>query len=329
MRAGLSKILITGGAGFIGSAFVRQAIKARHKVIVVDKLTYAGDIKRLEGLGEKYKFYKTDICDKAKMEAIFRKEKPKLVVNFAAETHVDRSILDSKDFLGTNVFGTKVLLDIARKYEVDRLIHVSSDEVYGDIERGKFTEDSPLKPSSPYSATKAAADLLVRSYVRTFSFPAVIVRPSNNYGPWQYPEKLIPLAILKLIRKEKIPVYAKGENVREWLYVEDCARGIFEVLKHGKSGEIYNLGSGQEKNNLEVVRTIIKALGAPQDSIQFVKDRPGHDIRYSLNSQKLLKETGWRPKVKFEQGIKLTVNWCLKNKNWLLKKWANVAPLYK
>jgi dTDP-glucose 4,6-dehydratase len=329
MRKRLPKILVTGGAGFIGSALVRYILKMGPEVTVIDKLSYAGDLKRLEGLDKKYTFYKADICDYRNIESIFKRHKPSIIVNFAAETHVDRSILDSKYFLETNIFGTKILLDIARKFGVKEFIHISTDEVYGDIKKGKFSEDSSLNPSSPYSATKAAADLLIKSYIRTYSFPAIIIRPCNNYGPWQYPEKLIPLSILKIIRKEKIPVYAKGENVREWLYVEDCARGIFEILKKGKIGEVYNLGSGQEKNNLEVVKLLIKILNATGNMVQFVKDRPGHDIRYSLNSEKLRNEIGWRPKVKFEDGVKLTVNWCLKHKDWLLSKWQDIAHLYK
>ena len=329
MRKDISKILVTGGAGFIGSAFVRLALNAGCKVIVVDKLSYAGDLKRLGGLVKRYSFFKADISDSARIEPVFKTQKPSLVVHFAAETHVDRSILDSEDFLQTNIYGTKVLLDIARKFGVEKFIHISTDEVYGDIKKGKFHEGSPLNPSSPYSATKAAGDLLVKSYLRTYAFPAVIVRPCNNYGPWQYPEKLIPLAILKIIKKERIPVYARGENIREWLYVQDCARGIFEILKNGKIGEIYNLGSGQESNNLEVVRAILKILNAKENMIQFVKDRPGHDIRYSLNSKKLFDATGWKPVVKFEDGIKLTVNWCLLHKGWLMGKWKDIAHLYK
>jgi len=358
-------ILITGGAGFIGSAFVRllltrdcpeslRQLRGIHpersegpsklrglspkgtvpKLIVVDKLTYAGDLKRLQGLSPKgtvpdFKFYKADICNKNLIDSIFKKEKPEIVVHFAAETHVDRSILDSNPFIRTNVIGTQALLDLSRKYKIKKFIHISSDEIYGDIEKGKFTEDSPLKPNSPYAASKAAADLLIRSYIRTYNFPAIIIRPCNNYGPWQYPEKLIPLAILKILRNEKIPVYAQGENIREWLFVEDCAGGILEILEKGKIGEIYNLGSQREIRNIEVVKLLLKILKKDENKIEFVKDRPGHDLRYSLDSSKIFKEIGWRPKLNFETGIKLTILWCLKHKNWLLSKRKGILPLYK
>ena len=320
MRSGLFKILVTGGAGFIGSAFVRLLVRQNHRVIVVDNLTYAGDLKRLEETKRKYKFYKADICDEKHIESIVRRERPQIVTHFAAETHVDRSIVDASPFIKTNIKGTQTLLDISRKYKIKKFIHISTDEVYGEIKKGKFSEDSPLNPSSPYAASKAAADLLIKSYIRTYDFPAIIIRPCNNYGPWQYPEKLIPLAILKIIKKEKVPVYAKGENVREWLYVEDSANGIFEIFRKGKIGQIYNLGRGHEKKNIGVVKTILKILNKPESMIQFVKDRPGHDIRYSLNSKKVFAEVKWQPEVNLEEGIKFTVNWCLKHKDWLLRK---------
>ncbi len=323
------KILVTGGAGFIGSAFVRQAVKRGYKITVVDKLTYAGDLARLEEIKGKYKFYKTDICHKAEIDSIFKKEKPQAVVHFAAETHVDRSIRDASPFIKTNIQGTQILLDISLKYKIKKFLHASTDEIYGDIEKGNFSEECPLKPSSPYAASKAAADLLIRSYIRTHSFPAVIVRPCNNYGPWQYPEKLIPLAVLKILRNEKIPVYARGQNTREWLYVDDCAEGIFAVLKKGKIGEVYNLGSGQEKKNIEVVRRLLGILKADKSMIKFVKDRPGHDMRYKLNSGKIFHETGWNPKINFQEGLGITVQWFLKNKNWSLSKWNHIKPLYR
>ncbi|MFH1396926.1 MAG: dTDP-glucose 4,6-dehydratase, partial [Candidatus Omnitrophota bacterium] len=250
------RILITGAAGFIGSAFVRLLAGKGQDVIIVDNLDYAADIKRLEGAKGHYKFYKADIRDQKKIEAVFKKEKPDAVVNFAAQSHVDRSIKEPFIFTTTNILGVQVLLEASKKHAVKRFVHISTDEVYGDIEHGEFLETTPLNPSSPYSASKAAADLLVKAYQRTFNFPAIIVRPSNNYGPWQYPEKLIPLAVLKILRGEKIPVYARGENVREWLYVEDAAAGILAILKKGKVGEVYNLGSGQEKRNIEVVKAI-------------------------------------------------------------------------
>ena len=338
------KLLITGGAGFIGSAFVRlllnrdcpeslRQFRGIHpersegpsklrglSLIVVDKLTYAGDLERLKEVEGKYKFYKADICDKKYIESIFKKEEPEIIVNFSAETHVDRSILDSKAFLQTNIIGTQVLLDISRKYRIKKFIQISTDECYGEIKKGSFTEDSPLKPNSPYAASKASADLLIRSYIRIYGFPAIIIRPCNNYGPWQYPEKLIPLAILKILKNKKIPIYADGKNVREWLYVEDCAQGILQILEKGKIGEIYNLGSQEEKQNIEVVKMILKILKRDQNLIEFVEDRPGHDIRYSLDSAKVFSEIGWRPKLKFEDGLRITVQWGLKHKGWLVSK---------
>ena len=325
-RRGLSlKLLVTGGAGFIGSEFVRQAVKRDCprrglSLIVVDKLTYAGDLKRLEEIKGKYKFYKADICDKKRIDSIFSKEKPEVVVSFAAETHVDRSIQDASPFIETNIKGTQTLLDISRKYKIKKFIHISTDEIYGEIANGEFNENSPIRPNSPYAASKAAADLLVRSYIRTYNFPAIIIRPSNNYGPWQYPEKLIPLAILKILKGGKVPVYAEGKNVREWLYVEDCARGILKVLEKGRLGEIYNIGSNQEKQNIQVVRNLLRVLHTDEARIEFVKDRPGHDIRYKLDWRKITKETGWKPLIGFSEGIKKTVNWYVTNLPWLEAK---------
>ncbi|MBC8499983.1 MAG: dTDP-glucose 4,6-dehydratase [Candidatus Atribacteria bacterium] len=345
MRKRVPKILVTGGAGFIGSAFVRLLLnrdcpESLHKLqgihpersegpsklggfslIVVDKLTYAGDLARLQEVKGKYKFYKADICDKIKIEAVFKKEKPQILVNFAAETHVDRSILDPTAFIKTNVMGTQVLLDLSRKYKIKQFIHLSTDEVYGDIEKGKFNEDSPLKPNSPYAASKAAADLLIRSYIRTYGFPAIIIRPCNNYGPWQYPETLIPLAILKILRNAKIPVYGNGKNVREWLYVADCAEGIYRIFNRGRIGEIYNLGSICARQNVVVVKNLLTILGKNKSMIEFVKDRPGHDFRYSLDSSKVFRELEWRPTRSLYEGLKITVQWGLEHRKWLLSKW--------
>jgi dTDP-glucose 4,6-dehydratase len=331
MRRKLSKILVTGGAGFIGSEFVRQAVKrdcprsygiiqakgAVHKLIVVDNLTYAGDIERLREVKGKFIFYKADICDKNSIGEIFRKEKPEAVLNFAAQTHVDRSIKNALPFIETNVKGTQILLEAAIKFKIDKFIHISTDEVYGEINKGKFSEDSPLQPNSPYAASKAAADLLVKAYVRTYNLPAVIVRPCNNYGPWQYPEKLIPLAISKAIRNLKVPVYAKGDNIREWLYVSDCASAILLILKEGRAGEVYNLGSGHKERNIDVVSRILKILGKHQSLIKFVKDRPGHDFRYALDSSKIEDEIGWKSQVRFDNGLKDTVGWYLNNRTWV------------
>ena len=299
----------------MGSEFVRQAVSRGYKVIVADKLTYAGDLARLKEVEGKYKFYKADICSKKQIHSIFSQEKPDAVLNFAAQTHVDRSIRDAAPFIETNVKGTQVLLDVARKYKIKKFIHLSTDEVYGEIKKGDFSEDSPLKPNSPYAASKAAADLLIKSYIRTYNFPAIIVRPCNNYGPWQYPEKLIPLAILKIMRHQLVPVYAQGKNIREWLYVEDCAKGIMQILQKGRVGQIYNLGSNEEKQNIEVVKMILRILNKPENMIEFVKDRPGHDLRYRLDSKKVCHEINWKPEIKFEEGIKFTVQWYLKYKN--------------
>jgi len=329
MHKRLPKILITGGAGFIGSVFTRLAVKRGYQVILADKLTYAGDLKRLIEIKGRYKFYRVDISHKKQIESIFKKENPRIIVNFAAESHVDRSIRDATPFIETNILGTQVLLDAAKNYKLDKVIHLSTDEVYGEILKGQFNENSPLKPNSPYAASKAAADLLIKAYIRTYDFPAIIIRPCNNYGPWQYPEKLIPLAILKILRKEKVPVYGNGKNMREWLYVEDCAEGIFQILEKGKKGEIYNLGSGQERQNIEVVKMILEILNKKQNMIEFVKDRPGHDIRYKLHSQKSLNEIGWQPKIKLKNGLENTIYWCLEHKDWLLSKYRNIALLYK
>ena len=319
MHKKLHKILITGGAGFIGSEFTRLLADLDYKIIVVDKLTYAGDVERLRVLKNKYKFYKLDICGRGGINKIFKEERPDIVVHFAAQTHVDRSIKDATDFIETNIKGTQNLLDAAKKYRIKKFIHISTDEVYGEIKRGKFSEDSHLQPGNPYAASKAAADLLIKSYIRTYDFPAIIIRPSNNYGPWQYPEKFIPVTIVKLLDKKQVPVYGKGTNRREWLYVADCARGILKIMESGKLGEVYNLGSGIEKMNLNVAKKIIKILGSSESSIKFVADRPGHDLRYYLDSTKINK-LGWKPKTSFDKGINQTVFWYKENSQWLEPK---------
>lgn len=345
MRARLPRLLVTGGAGFIGSAFVRMVLGGgRHPAIsewrvprflrglsltIVDKLTYAADLKRLEEVKGKFTFIKADICDARRISDIFQAARPDFVINFAAETHVDRSINDASSFFKTNVCGAQVLLDCARKYAVKKFIHISTDEVYGDITKGSFREDSPLRPSSPYSASKAAADLLVSSYIRTHALPAIIIRPSNNYGPWQYPEKFIPRSVLKILQGGKIPLYADGKNVREWLYVDDCVRGILRIMDKGKIAETYNLGSREQRQNIELAKLILAELGAPKGAIKFVKDRPGHDLRYSLDSGKLYNSLGFEPKTGLKDGIKATLDWALKNKKWLFAKSKDVAKLYR
>jgi dTDP-glucose 4,6-dehydratase len=332
MRKRIPKILITGAAGFIGSAFVRQlarqGLSGKGRVIIVDKLTYAGDLKRLAEAKGKYKFYKTDICDKKQIEIIFTKEKPDIVVHFAAESHVDRSIKDATAFIETNIKGTQVLIDASRKNRIKKFIFISTDEVYGEIKNGKFSEDSPIRPNSPYAASKAAADLLVQSYIRTYGFSAIIIRPSNNYGPWQYPEKLIPLAILRILDGGKIPVYGRGQNVREWLYVNDCVRGILTIMNQGQIGQIYNLGSNQESKNIDTVKLLLETLKVSQHRFEFVPDRLGHDLRYSLDTKKLRRELGWKAQVKLPEGLKNTVAWSLMHQGWLKSKLKDINKLY-
>jgi len=313
------RILVTGGAGFIGSEFVRQAAALGAEVSVIDKLTYAGDRQRLLPLKEKVSFHKGDICDTGFLDEVFRREHPDSVVHFAAETHVDRSISDASLFVRTNVQGTHALLSAARKYAVRRFVHISSDEVYGEIRRGAFREESPLRPSSPYSASKAAADLLVMAFMRTYRFPALIVRPSNNYGPWQFPEKLIPVIIHKALHNRKVPIYARGLNRREWICVSDCAAGILCALQKGKDGEIYNLGSGHEEKNLDIAKKILAILQRPGSLIKFVVDRPGHDFRYALDSAKM-RSLGWVPKLSFAEGLSETVQWYAHHREWLAGK---------
>ncbi len=317
----MRKILVTGGAGFIGSEFVRQAVRRGFDVINVDKLTYAGDLERLKEVEDKVRFYKSDIINREFIEYIFKTEKPDIVVHWAAESHVDRSILDASPFVETNVRGTQTLLDVAKESGVELFINIATDEVYGELgESGQFFEDTPLNPNSPYSVSKASADMLGRAFYRTYGLPVITVRPSNNYGPWQYPEKLIPVVIIKALNEEPIPVYGKGENVREWLYVSDCADAVFEIIQKGKVGEVYNVGSGEERKNIDVVKSVLGILGKPESLIEFVKDRPGHDFRYSLNTEKIEREIGWKAKVKFEEGIEKTVRWYLDNLDWVMRK---------
>ena len=323
-------LLITGAAGFIGSEFIRQAIKKGYKTIAVDALTYAGDLERLSKVKDKITFYKADINNREFIEYIFQKEKPDIVVHFAAESHVDRSILDPSIFIDTNVKGTQTLLDVAKENDIKLFINIATDEVYGELgESGQFYEDTPLNPNSPYSVSKASADMLGRAYYRTYDLPVITVRPSNNYGWWQYPEKLIPVVILKALNDEPIPVYGKGENIREWLFVSDCAEAIFEIIQKGKIGEIYNVGSGEERRNIDVVKAILSILNKPESLITFVKDRPGHDFRYSLNTDKIKNEIGWKAKVKFEEGIEKTVKWYLEHLVWTNKKLKDLKDYWE
>jgi dTDP-glucose 4,6-dehydratase len=305
------KLLVCGGAGFIGSNFVRQRVALGDEVVVLDKLTYAGRPENLDGLG--VQLIHGAIEDPAKVnQAIGGVE---AIVNFAAETHVDRSISGPDAFVETNVRGSLVLLEAARTHDVARYVQISTDEVYGSIEEGSFTEESPIVPSSPYSASKAGGDLLVQSYFHTYGLETVICRGSNNYGPYQYPEKLIPLMVLNALHGDKLPVYGDGLNIRNWLYVEDFARGISHVLTHGAAGEVYNVGGPSECTNIEVVREILAQTGNDETLIEYINDRLGHDRRYSLGSEKV-RALGWQPQVDFAQGLKHTVNWYRDNTSW-------------
>ena len=318
------KILVTGGAGFIGSNFVYYELDnyPNDEVICLDKLTYAGNLETLEVAmkNPKFKFVKGDIADRAFVDELFASEKPDVVVNFAAESHVDRSIENPEIFLQTNVIGTSVLMDACRKYGNIHYHQVSTDEVYGDLPLDRpdlfFTETTPLHTSSPYSASKASADLLVQAYYRTYKLPVTISRCSNNYGPYHFPEKLIPLMIANALNDKKLPVYGKGENVRDWLYVEDHCSAIDLIIRKGKIGEVYNIGGHNERTNLEVVKTIIKELDKSEDLIEFVTDRPGHDRRYAIDPTKIHNELGWLPATKFDDGIKKTIDWYLTHKSW-------------
>ncbi len=321
-QTAIKTILITGGAGFIGSNFVRCILgSSAINVVNLDKLTYAGNLQNLEGIDQQYRsryqFVRADICDEAALEKIFSAHHFDAIVNFAAESHVDRSISGPEPFLNTNYWGTYRLLEQAKSHRI-RFLQVSTDEVYGSVPgTQKSDEDANLNPSSPYSASKAAADLLVRSYTHTFGVPSIIVRCANNYGPYQFPEKLIPLVIANCISQKPIPVYGSGSNIRDWLYVEDCCRAIYAVLIKGKDSEIYNIGEVAPRSNLEVVRSIIQAVGSSDDLISFVSDRPGHDERYAVSAEKIRSELGWRPRVDFETGLRKTIQWYSDHALWL------------
>lgn len=318
------KLIITGGAGFIGSNFIYYQLEhhPEDEFICLDKLTYAGNLSSLKGAMQQpnFKFVKGDIADRNFVYSLFEAEKPDVVVNFAAESHVDRSILEPELFLKTNVIGTGVLMDACRKYGIKRYHQVSTDEVYGDLPLDRpdlfFTETTPLHTSSPYSASKASADLLVLAYHRTYGLPVTISRCSNNYGPYHFPEKLIPLMIINALYDKALPVYGDGANVRDWLYVEDHCSAIDLIIREGREGEVYNVGGHNEKSNLDVVKIILKALGKSEDLITFVKDRPGHDRRYAIDPTKIHNELGWLPQTKFEDGIAKTIEWYLANKGW-------------
>jgi dTDP-glucose 4,6-dehydratase len=318
----MRKILVTGGAGFIGSNFVRMVLSEHPDCLVVnlDKLTYAGNLENLAGFLEhpNHRFIKGDICDGVLVERIIDEHSVDTVINFAAESHVDRSITDPKVFIETNVAGTLTLLEAARDKKLERFVQVSTDEVYGALgPEGKFTEQTPISPNSPYSASKAAADLMVKAFGHTWGVRYNITRCSNNYGPYQFPEKLIPLMINNAINDKPLPVYGDGLYVRDWLYVYDHCTAIWAVLEKAPAGEVFNIGGCNEKANLEVIDMILAHLSKPKSLIKFVKDRPGHDRRYAINADKIMAELGWRPSVSFEQGIHKTIDWYLQNQKWL------------
>ena len=315
------KILVTGGAGFIGSAFVRMSIQETGwQVVNLDKLTYAGNLENLSPVegNPRYRFIHADICDERAADRAIGEEKPDALIHFAAESHVDRSILSPAPVIDTNFRGTFTLLEAARRHGTARFVHVSTDEVYGSLPAPEeATEEFPLNPSSPYSASKAGSDLLARSYFVTYRLPVVITRASNNYGPYQFPEKLIPLMIANALEDRPLPVYGDGQQVRDWLFVEDHCRGILAVLQKGREGEIYNIGGNRSLSNLVVVRKLLELCGKPESLIQYVKDRPGHDRRYALSSAKLMRETGWEPLMNFEQGLSETMQWYRANPGWV------------
>ncbi len=321
-------IIVTGGAGFIGGNFVHYMLKKynNYRIVCLDSLTYAGNLETLESVmdNQNFSFVKADITDRDSVFKLFEEEKPDIIVNFAAESHVDRSIEDPGIFLKTNILGTQILLDASRKYGVKRYHQVSTDEVYGDLPLDRpdlfFTENTHIHTSSPYSASKASADLLVQAYHRTFKVPISISRCSNNYGPYHFPEKLIPLMIANALNDKPLPVYGEGINVRDWLYVEDHCSAIDLIIHKGKVGEVYNVGGHNEMKNIDIVKIIIKELGKTEDLITFVKDRAGHDMRYAIDPTKIHSELGWLPATKFEDGIKKTIKWYLENRKW----WENI-----
>jgi len=321
----METILVTGGMGFIGSNFIHYLLKnhKEFKIINVDYLTYAGNpenLKEFEEFDEVfYKFYKYDISDFDHILDIAKREKIEYIINFAAESHVDRSIDNPDIFIKTNILGTQSLLNVAKKLNIKKFIQISTDEVYGSLtfEDPAFTENLLLKPNSPYSASKAAADLIVRSYYKTFNLPVNITRCSNNYGPYQFPEKLIPLMIKNAMNNQKLPIYGTGQNIRDWIFVEDHCEAIFLVLKEGISGEIYNIGGNSEISNLELVKRLLSILNKPENLIKFVKDRPGHDLKYAINFEKIKNELSWEPKINLGDGLKFTVEWYKNNQDWL------------
>ncbi|MDZ4712709.1 MAG: dTDP-glucose 4,6-dehydratase [bacterium] len=322
----MKNILVTGGAGFIGSNFIKYALdNFDYNIVNFDKLTYAGNLENLVDVefNDRYKFVKGDICIKEEVEAAVNVNQIDTIINFAAESHVDRSIIGAKEFINTNIAGTHILLEVVKDNNIEKYLQVSTDEVYGSLPEDKkeikFTEDTPITTNSPYSASKASADLLCNAFYHTFKLPILITRCSNNYGPYQFPEKLIPLMIAKALGDEDLPVYGDGKNIRDWLYVEDHCSAIMEVLHKGKYGEVYNVGGNNEWYNIDIVKIILKKLDKPESRIRYVKDRPGHDRRYAIDSSKMMNELGWKPAFDFEKGIEMTINWYVENENWWKK----------
>ncbi len=320
----MKNILVTGGAGFIGSNFINYILKNRNDVNIVniDKLTYAGNLENLAGIENltNYKFIKGDICNSELVDYIIRNYNIDYIINFAAESHVDRSILGSEVFFRTNVIGTNVLLEATKRHGIKKFIQVSTDEVYGSLGKtGKFTEQTPLSPNSPYSSSKASADMMALSFHHTYGTPVVVTRCSNNYGPYQFPEKLIPLMIINTLNDKKLPVYGDGLNVRDWIYVLDHNKAIEKVFDEGKAGEVYNIGADHEMTNIEIVKLILKELNKDESLIEYVNDRPGHDRRYAIDSSKIQSELGWKPEFDFEEAIVQTIKWYLENRNWWQK----------
>lgn len=317
-------VIVTGGAGFIGSNFIYYMMNnhPEYRIVCVDSLTYAGNPNNLKAIADKlnFRFCRTDITDREAVYRIFEEEKPDIIVNFAAESHVDRSVSNPTVFLTTNVIGTSVLMDACRRYGIKRFHQVSTDEVYGDLPLDRpelfFTENTPLRTSSPYSASKASADLLVMAYHRTYELPVTISRCSNNYGPYQFPEKLIPLMTVNALENKPLPVYGNGKNIRDWLYVEDHCKAIDLIISKGRTGEIYNVGGHDEMKNIDIVKTILSVLGKSDEFITYVEDRKGHDLRYAVDPSKIEHELGWKPEKDFSEGIKETVQWYINNRKW-------------
>ncbi len=318
----MNNILVTGGAGFIGSSFVRNGLKKDFKIINLDILNYAGNLENLNDIKDRknYVFIKGDICDENLLESIFKKHKINIIINFAAESHVDRSIMGSNDFIKTNILGTGTLMDVARKNNIDKFLQISTDEVYGDLENEsakRFTEESQIFPSNPYAASKAGADMLVRAYYRTHKFPAIITRCSNNFGPYQFPEKFIPLIIYRALQNKSIPLYGDGLNIRDWIFVEDHVEALFNVLENGSIGEIYNIGSENEIKNIDILKMILKMLNRNESLIEYVEDRKGHDRRYGIDPSKIRKELNFKSEYKFEIAIEKTIKWYQSNMKWI------------